>query len=296
MRSEEQMLNLIVETARADARIRAAFLQGSRTNPNAPRDIFQDFDVIYVVDETRPFREDRRWIDRFGKRLYMQYPEENPDEPSDVENCYGWLMQLADGNRLDLHVCTWKGALSEIARDGAFRVLLDKDGCLPQKNRETDEAFRVRPFTAAQFACAVNEFWWCTNNVAKGLWRGELPYVMDMLNLHARPMLTRLLAWKVGLDTRFLVSPGKSGKYLGRFLPEEAWRAYLATYAAAKERALWQAVFTMCDLVEATAEEIAERTGYPYDAGEARAARGHLAHVRALPKDAPAVYGEAGRS
>ncbi len=63
MRSEEQMLNLIVETARADARIRAAFLQGSRTNPNAPRDIFQDYDVIYVVDETRPFREDRRWID-----------------------------------------------------------------------------------------------------------------------------------------------------------------------------------------------------------------------------------------
>ncbi len=296
MRNEEQMLDLIVRTAQEDARIRAAFLQGSRTNPNAPRDLFQDYDVIYVVGETRSFREDRRWIDRFGERLYMQYPEENPDAPSDVENCYGWLMQLADGNRLDLHVCTWKGALAEIAGDGAFRVLLDKDGCLPQQSRETDAAFWVRPFTAEQFACCCNEFWWCTNNVAKGLWRGELSYVMDMLNLHVRPMLARLLTWKVGLDTRFSVSAGKSGKYLSRFLPEETWRAYLSTYAAAEEQALWNATFTMCDLVDGMAEEIAGRTGYPYDAGEARAARGHLAHVRALSRDASEIYEEAGRS
>ena len=290
MRSEQEMLALIIGTAQADARIRAAFLQGSRANPNAGRDIFQDFDVIYVVYETGPFREDRAWIDRFGERLYMQYPEENPDYPSDAESCYGWLMQFADGNRLDLHVCTWAGAMRELAGDGMYRVLLDKEGCLPAFDRQTDEHYRVRPFTAEQFARTLNEFWWCTNNVAKGLWRGEIPYVMDMLNACVRPMLTRLLSWKVGLDTGFSVSVGKSAKYLDRWLPRRTWQQYLSTYPAGQVEAIWQAVFLMCDLAEETAGEIAERTAYPYDAGEARAARNHLAHVRDLPRNAPEIY------
>ena len=73
MRSEGEMLALITTTALEDARIRAAWLEGSRANPNVPRDIFQDYDVVYIVEETGSFREDRRWIDRFGERLYMQY-------------------------------------------------------------------------------------------------------------------------------------------------------------------------------------------------------------------------------
>ena len=26
-------------------------MNGSRANPNAPRDIFQDYDIVYVVEE-----------------------------------------------------------------------------------------------------------------------------------------------------------------------------------------------------------------------------------------------------
>ncbi|MEW6750678.1 MAG: aminoglycoside 6-adenylyltransferase [Candidatus Latescibacterota bacterium] len=46
MRSPQEMLALIVETARAGERIRTVVLNGSRANPNAPADIFQDFDVV----------------------------------------------------------------------------------------------------------------------------------------------------------------------------------------------------------------------------------------------------------
>ena len=77
MRSEQEMLELITSVARSDSRIRAAYLEGSRVNPNVPKDIFQDYDVGYIVTETKSFREDKSWIDRFGTRLYMQYPEEN---------------------------------------------------------------------------------------------------------------------------------------------------------------------------------------------------------------------------
>ena len=60
----------------------------------------------------------------------MQYPEENREYPSDVANCYGWLIQFADGNRLDLHVQTLSWSLRAMGEDRMFRILYDKDGCL----------------------------------------------------------------------------------------------------------------------------------------------------------------------
>ena len=52
MRSEQEMLDLILDTARRDDRIRAVIMNGSRANPNAPRDMFQDFDVVLYQSET----------------------------------------------------------------------------------------------------------------------------------------------------------------------------------------------------------------------------------------------------
>lgn len=54
MRSEKEMLDLIINTANEDPRIRAAYLEGSRVNPTVQADIFQDYDVVYVVEETNP--------------------------------------------------------------------------------------------------------------------------------------------------------------------------------------------------------------------------------------------------
>ena len=73
MRTEQEMYDLILKVAEEDERIRAVYIDGSRTNPNAPRDIFQDYDVGYVVRETESFRKDRDWTERmFGKILYMK--------------------------------------------------------------------------------------------------------------------------------------------------------------------------------------------------------------------------------
>ena len=52
MRSEDEMMKLILQVAEDDERVRAVYLNGSRTNPNAPKDCFQDYDVVYVVTET----------------------------------------------------------------------------------------------------------------------------------------------------------------------------------------------------------------------------------------------------
>lgn len=287
MRLEKEMLDLIIAVANNDIRIRAAYLEGSRANPNVSKDIFQDYDIVYIVTETRSFIEDKDWINRFGDRLYMQYPEENIYYPSDVKNCYGWLIQFADGNRLDLHVKTLENALNSLE---LYKTLVDKDNSMPRKQVLSDEKYWVKKPVSDQFSCTCNEFWWCLNNVAKGLWRNEIPYVMDMINFQIRPMLRRLLEWKIGVDNGFSVSVGKSAKYMNKYLPKEIFEQYLQSYSEAQINAIWNAVFVMCDLFQKISLELSKKLNFIYDLTEARNSKCYLEHVKSLPSNAKEIY------
>ncbi len=157
MRTEQEMFDLILDVAKKDDRVRAVIMNGSRINPNAMKDIFQDYDIAYVVKETKSFREEKNWIEQFGERLYMQYPEENSYYPSDTDNCYGWLIQFADGNRLDLHVCTLTQVLKDMKEDRLCKILLDKDNYLPEIPPPTDEDHWVKKPSERQFLDTCNE-------------------------------------------------------------------------------------------------------------------------------------------
>lgn len=290
MRSEAEMFSLIRKTAEEDERIRAVYMNGSRTNKKVPKDIFQDYDIVYVVRETASFIAEKTWIDRFGERLFMQYPDDNPEEPGDRENMYGWLIQFADGNRLDLHVETIAHAVDYIAKDRLCEVLLDKDGMLPAMPEATDEDYWVKKPSEMNFLCCCNEFWWCLDNVAKGLFREELLYVQDMVNFHVRKQLETVLAWKIGILTEFSVSIGKSGKYMHRWLSEAEWQSYLSTYFRTDVEEAWEAVMEMCTLFEQTALFVGEALGYQYNEQEGTNCRSYLEHVRDLPKDAAEIY------
>jgi aminoglycoside 6-adenylyltransferase len=63
------MLELIVDTAKRDDRIRAVVMNVSRAVLTTPRDIFQDFDIVYMVTDVASFRNDPSWVDRFGARM-----------------------------------------------------------------------------------------------------------------------------------------------------------------------------------------------------------------------------------
>lgn len=283
MRSEKEMLELFRKTALTDENIRAAYIEGSRANPNVPKDLFQDYDVVYIVESTKPYRENKKWTDRFGENFYMNYPEDNIFYPSDVENCYGWQIQFTDGNRLDLHVCTKEYALANLEM---YRVLVDKDQIMPAKEDTSEEKYWVQKPEEQGFACTCQNFWWCLNNVAKGMWRQEITYVMDMLDFALRPELMRMLEWKIGATHRFAVTPGKSGKYMKQYLSEEEYTKLLATYSAAEDEAIWKSVFDMCELFKDAAKEVSARLGFSYDLENEKNSMTFLKHVKDLPGDA----------
>lgn len=76
MRGEEAMLALILETAKKLPQVDAVAMEGSRMNKRAPEDIFQDYDVVYVVNDQESLLADRSWLEVFGEVLIRQLPEE----------------------------------------------------------------------------------------------------------------------------------------------------------------------------------------------------------------------------
>lgn len=290
MRTENEIYDTVLGIARNDSRIMAVYMNGSRTNPNASKDIFQDYDIVYVVDETGSFIEEKEWINQFGEIMYMQYPDESPFYPGDKENRYAWLMQFSDGNRIDLTVQTLEYTKQHILDDKLCRILLDKKGVLPTIGESTDSDYHVKRPTEEQFSACCNEFWWCSNNIAKGLWREEITYVQDMTNFVVRKQLEKMLEWKVGSMTDFSVSVGKSAKYINRWLEDDIYQSYLKTYFSADIEEAWKAILVMCDLFNKIAKEVANDLNYNYSLSEAKMAKKYLLDVKSLPKDAKELY------
>ena len=50
-RTPSKILELILRVAEELETVRAVVLQGSRANPNVASDEWQDFDIVYLVDE-----------------------------------------------------------------------------------------------------------------------------------------------------------------------------------------------------------------------------------------------------
>ena len=289
MRSEQETLDLILDTAAGDDRIRAVIMNGSRANPDAPRDIFQDFDIVYLVTDVAPFRHNLDWIRRFGELMIVQMPEEMGDPAPSGDGAAVYLMQFSDGNRIDLTIHPL-AKRPELGRDSLSELLLDKDGVVGPLDPPSERDYLPTPPTAKAFDDCCNEFWWVCPYVAKGLWREEILYARYMLDQVLREQLMKMLVWYIGAQTGFQRNPGKFGKYFRRYLEPELWHMLEATYADASYDHTWDAFLAMCDLFERVARPIALHFEFNYPQADAVRVRAHLEHVRHLPKDAARIY------
>ena len=51
LRTEQEMIGLILSVAKTDERIRAVSMEGSRANSAVPKDQYQDYDITYYVTD-----------------------------------------------------------------------------------------------------------------------------------------------------------------------------------------------------------------------------------------------------
>lgn len=289
MRTEKEMLDVIINTAIEDERIRAVIMNGSRVNPNVKRDCFQDYDIMYVVNDIQSFTSNHNWIHRFGEIMIVQMPEEMSLVQPDEDGKFPYLMQFIDGNRIDLTLVPVELIKKFVGQDSLSKLLLDKDNCLEEFPPASDKDYLVKKPTEKEFLDCCNEFWWCSTNIAKGLWREELSYAKGMLEGPVRDMFIVMLEWYIGMKTDFTVNTGKFGKHFEQYIEEDMWEQFKRTFSNAEYENIWESFFVMGDLFREVANEIANTYEYQYPQDDDKVTN-YLKHVKALPKDSTSIY------
>ena len=169
-------------------------------------------------------------------------------------------------------------------------LLLDKDNYLPIIPSPTDSEYHVKKPTEALFWGCCNEFWWCLQNVAKGIWRDELPYAKNMFERVVRPQLDEMVSWWIGVNYNYQISTGKMGKYFKRYLPESYWDMYKETYSDSNYKNTWNSIFVTCKLFRTLAKDLSEKLLYTYPIADDINMTGYLELVKKLPIDAKEIY------
>ena len=284
MRSEKEMYDLILSYARNDENIRAVVLNGSRASPNAPRDIFQDYDIACLVNDISPYMKNPKIPPLFGDILILQEPENMQDPPSENVGTYAYLMQFMDGNRIDLGFLPLD-RLEEWTKDSQTIVLLDKDGILANIPPSSDADYLAKKPTDKQFQDCCNEFWWVTPYVAKALWRDELTNAKHIQDVYIRDQLMKMLVWYFGIKTNFEKSPGKQGKYIKHSVESELWIEFEKTYSNADFEKVWEALFTMGSLFRQLAKAVAAEFGFQYPQQDDDNVSNFIRQIKNLPPD-----------
>ena len=253
-RSQEQMLRLISQTAKS-IQVEAVAMSGSRTNPKAPKDEFQDYDVVYVVDDLDNLTSDLSWLDQFGTRIIEQH--------NVLGNRRLYLMLFEDGNRIDLTLCPTEYIQEWVDSEADYTVLKDEKGLFVPYS-PNPQRYWTSPASAIDFEKACNEFWWVSAYVVKGICRKQAIYATDHLYGICQQELLKLLAWQVAAD-KGTVDIGKNYKYLFQYLPTEKEKEFSALLDFSSVEKLTQSLFATMQLFHREAQILAQKMGFDYD-------------------------------
>ena len=254
MRTDQEMLGLILQIAKK-LQVDAVALSGSRTDTKAPKDEFQDYDVVYVVDDLDNLTSDLAWLDQFGTRIIEQH--------NLLGNRRLYLMLFEDGNRIDLTLCPKEDINEWVNSEAGFTVLVDDKG-LFESYSSSPERFWIHPASETDFKKACNEFWWVSAYVVKGICRKQLIYTTDHLYGICQQELLKILAWQVATDKE-TIDIGKNYKYLFNYLPSEKEKDFsnLLDFSSLDKNI--QSLLATMQLFHQEAQILAQKMGFEYD-------------------------------
>lgn len=254
MRAETEMLDLILQTAKT-LQVKAVAMSGSRTNLKSLKDEFQDYDVVYVVDDLDNLTSDLSWLDYFGKRIIEQ--------EVGLGQRRLFLMLFEDGNRIDLTLCPKDHIQEWVDSEAGFTVLEDPEHLFEPYSQNL-ERYWTSPASAIDFEKACNEFWWVSAYVVKGICRKQVIYATDHLYGICQQEFLKILAWQVASD-RGKVDIGKNYKYLFNYLPAEQKKEFSNLLDFSSLDKITQSLFATMEFFHREAQYLAKKLGFDYD-------------------------------
>ena len=287
----DKNLDRLVEWANQQQLIRAAILTSSRAIPNAPLDLFSDYDVIFVARSIEPFYLDRTWLGAFGPVLAL-YRDPLIDEAGLTRSAY--VVQYENGLKIDFNLwpvellqCVTNSEKLPVEFDAGYQVLVDKDNLTSSLKPPTYSGYIPTPPTEAYYLELIEGFFLDTTYVAKFLWRDDMMAAKHILEYslkqqHLRPMLE----WHAEINHQWTVKPGPYGRRLKQHLHPDLWTELESTYSGVGLDENWEVLFRTIELMRRAARDVGKNLNFTYPDELDQRVVSYLLKVRQLDRNA----------
>ncbi len=260
MQTEKEIIASILHFIKPDQNIKVAILNGSRANPNAPKDFMQDYDIaLYVesLDEAEKYKNNQNWQSKFGELVIVQ--QNNFDD-----NAFIFLLQYADSLRIDLSFHDLKTLQTKLKNDSLSIVLYDVKQLVGDISKSNESTYFVQKPTRQEWDATLNDIWWLQICVAKELWRNEIPLAKKLYDVYIMNQLKTLVTWTIANQKDWLVNTGNGGKWLKDMLPEALYNEYLSFYSSANIDEQWDKLLHIGPFIQQIAIPLSVKLGYDY--------------------------------
>ncbi|WP_181300374.1 aminoglycoside 6-adenylyltransferase [Staphylococcus pasteuri] len=264
MRSSEEIFGIIKEVARQFNNICAVCINDSRVNKSVKKDKYQDFDIVFIVEDLDKMIIDLKWLDKFGKRIITQYPDLEDLYPSNRKDKFSILMMFDDYNRIDLTLIPKSYLEKYLENDSLTEIIYDKENIIKYNKQPNDEKYWVREPFQKIFDESITEFYMIMANVYKGLKRRELLYSIQQMDL-AREMLLLNFSWKYGYEFGYRVNFGKNYKWLPKFLNNEENEKLKQTYSRLDKSEITYVMYKTIEIFDEVTFQVATLLEFKFD-------------------------------
>lgn len=256
MSAAEQVLSNVVAWATRDANIRSLVLVGSRAR-SAPPDDLADIDLQVYAETSEPYTRDDAWLSEIAQMWLCVR-----DEYSDGDIPVPTRLVIFDGGvKVDFAFYPAGIVSSGVGAGLAHQILLDKDPTARKREAKSDPSGELDVPSEAEFARAVEEFWFEAYHVAKYLARNEL-WLAKSRDWATKEFPLRMIDWHEHITRGRVHDADCAGKHM--WVSEDTWEALHQAFAGFEREESWGAALATISLFRRLATEMAATLGFAY--------------------------------
>lgn len=281
MRKSSTVLSQILHFVKYEEPIRILVQAGLRLDRHAPIDLMRDYHFnFFVIDKYVSFyQQNQEWIELFGETVLTRFSYLD-------DKTYVFQIQYQDGVRIDFQFIPLSGYDKTIASDSLVKLLLDKEGLMTQLDEPNDRSHYIEKPTFEEFNDLLHHIGWYQIDVAKAMYRDELPLAKGGYDAELMPAIIKLLSWYIGIRYDWSVDIGRGGRWLKRYLSENLYSEFIYFYSTKGYVSMWERLFEMGPFIQKIAKDISRSLNFSYSEQEFKGVMEFLHRINSLPNNA----------
>ncbi|MEW6718534.1 MAG: aminoglycoside 6-adenylyltransferase [Chloroflexota bacterium] len=261
----EHLIERFIAWAETCSDIRAAVVVGSRASVDRPADEWADLDVVVVTTDPETYLAKVDWLENLGNVWITLL------EPTATGQGMERRALFEGGLDVDFTIVPQE-MFRRVMRDPqtidvlrrGVRVLLNKDGLMPEGIPSPIEPPSSRPPTRTEFDEMINDFWYHAVWTTKKLKRGELWTAKLCCDGYMKRLLLRMLEWHTRAMNGWHHDTWHNGRFLEVWADSRTLQGLRGAFAHYDEDDVRRALLATVDLFRWLAIETAEQLSYPY--------------------------------